>query len=69
MNDPNSPQYRAVSRWVRELASDDASLSAAEQTVLAEVLLGLRRVRFGAIQLQIQDARVVQLEITEKRRL
>lgn len=43
--------------------------SAEEQRVLNEVLLALRSLQFGSIQLVVQDAKVVQIETLAKRRL
>ena len=43
--------------------------TAQEQAVLAEVLRALRTLRHGTVQLVVQDARVVQIETTEKKRL
>lgn len=40
-----------------------------ERAVLAEVLQALRQVRFGLVQIIVQDGRVVQIDTTEKRRL
>ena len=42
--------------------------SDAERKVLAEVLRAIRSVRFGSVQIRLQDARVVQIETTEKKR-
>ena len=43
--------------------------TAQEQAVLAEVLRALRSVRFGYVQITLQDARVVQIDTLEKKRL
>ena len=56
------------SRWVREVTGDAGAASDAERQVLSEVLKALRRVRHGAVTLSVQDGRVVQLDVTEKRR-
>ena len=40
-----------------------------EQAVLDEVLKALRSVRFGYVQITLQDARVVQIDTLEKKRL
>lgn len=40
-----------------------------EQAVLAEVLRALRSVRHGYVQVIVQDSRVVQIDMLEKRRL
>ena len=40
-----------------------------EERVLAEVLAAMRAVRHGHIQLTVQDARVIQIDTTEKHRL
>lgn len=58
------------SRWVREgLSLADASPADSERAVLAEVLRAIRRVRHGSVNLVLQDGRVVQIDILEKRRL
>lgn len=62
----NTEPDRVASRWVREAAGHDPS--AAEQAVLGEVLKAIRRVRHGNVTLAVQDGRVVQLEVTEKKR-
>lgn len=46
-----------------------APVSDAERAVLQEVLQAMRRVRFGSIEVIVQDGRVVQIDTTEKRRL
>lgn len=43
-------------------------LSAEESAVLQKVLQALRQIRYGQIQITIQDGRVVQLDRTEKQR-
>jgi hypothetical protein len=40
-----------------------------EQAVIAVVLRAMRGVRYGYVQLVIQDGRVVQIDALEKRRL
>jgi len=64
---PDDGEERAIPRWLQE---HDATLAitAKERAVLREVLAGMRRVRHGSIQLAIQDGRVVQVDVTEKRR-
>ena len=57
------------SRWVRELIADGNGPMPAEQAVVAEVLSSIRRVRHGSVHLMLQDAKVVQIETTEKKRL
>ncbi|MGE3855916.1 MAG: YezD family protein [Dehalococcoidia bacterium] len=42
--------------------------SAQEQAVLAEVLSAIRSVRYGYVQITLQDARVVQIDTLEKKR-
>lgn len=42
--------------------------SAQEQAVLAEVLSAIRAVRYGYVQITLQDARVVQIDTLEKKR-
>jgi len=61
--------HRAVPRWAQEEGATPAGPSAEERVVLAEVLSALRRLRHGTIQLQVQDGRTVQFDITEKRRM
>jgi hypothetical protein len=41
----------------------------AERAVLQEVLQAIRRLRFGSIEVIVQDGQVVQIDTTEKRRL
>lgn len=43
--------------------------SDAERAVLQEILQALRRLRFGSIEVIVQDGQVVQIDTTEKRRL
>ncbi|MFA7249842.1 MAG: YezD family protein [Dehalococcoidia bacterium] len=43
--------------------------TAHEQVVLAEVLKALRTVRYGYVQITLQDSRVVQIDTLEKKRL
>ena len=59
----------ATSRWVREASTSTAPMEAGERTVLREVLDAMRRVRHGQIVLSMQDGRVVQVDVTEKKRL
>jgi hypothetical protein len=40
-----------------------------ERQVLAEVLQAIRSVRYGYVQITLQDARVVQIDTLEKKRL
>jgi hypothetical protein len=44
-------------------------VTASERAVLQEVLQAMRQVRHGSIQLAVQDGRVIQVDVTEKRRL
>jgi hypothetical protein len=46
-----------------------AAPSAQEEAVLAEVLSAIRSVRYGYVQITLQDARVVQIDTLEKKRL
>ena len=48
---------------------EDAALTKEQALVLRETLQALRSIRFGAIQLIVQDGRVVQIEKVEKIRL
>ncbi|MBI5288418.1 MAG: YezD family protein [Chloroflexi bacterium] len=43
--------------------------TAEEAAALAEVLRSIRAVRYGSVQLIVQDGRVVQIETVEKKRL
>ena len=47
----------------------EQGLSHEEDRVLAEVLAAMRAVRHGYIQLTVQNARVIQIDTTEKHRL
>lgn len=40
-----------------------------EEAVLNEVLLAIRAVRHGSVQIYVQDSRVVQIDTLEKKRL
>ncbi len=40
-----------------------------EQEVLAEVLRAIRELRFGHVQVIVQDSRVIQIETLEKKRM
>jgi hypothetical protein len=68
MNTNGQATERSVPRWVGEAAAD-AQPSASERQVLGEVLAAMRRIRHGTIQLVVQDAKVVQIDTTEKKRL
>ena len=46
-----------------------ASVPAHAEEALAAIREQLQRLRFGAIAITVHDGRIVQLEITEKRRL
>lgn len=39
-----------------------------DDAVVAAILGAIRRVRHGAVTVTVQDGRVVQIEVTEKRR-
>jgi len=45
-----------------------ASLTQEEEEILAKVLEAVRHIKFGYIQITIQDGRVVQIDRTEKQR-
>ena len=47
----------------------NAAPTAQEEAVLAEVLSAIRSVRYGYVQITLQDARVVQIDTLEKKRL
>ena len=52
-----------------ESPPDLADFSPDEQALLAHVGVVLRRIRFGTVQLVVQDGKVVQIEMAEKFRL
>jgi hypothetical protein len=65
----NSESEPAITpRWIQE-ATDGAQPTTHERAVLRDVLTALRQVRHGSVTLAIQDSRVVQIDVTEKRRL
>ena len=68
MNSNGQTSERSVPRWVGEAAAE-AQPSAVERQVLGEVLAAMRRIRHGTIHLVLQDAKVVQIDTTEKKRL
>lgn len=45
------------------------TISQSEAQVLDEVVQALRRISHGHIQIVVQDSKVVQIEVLEKRRL
>lgn len=49
-------------------AENQAGLSSDHEEVLAKVLEAVRQVKFGNVQVTIQDGRVVQIDRTEKLR-
>lgn len=51
------------------MAEERQAVDPQEQQVLREVLRAMRSVRFGYVQITIQDAKAVQIETLEKRRL
>ena len=51
------------------VSTTEAQVTAQERLVLSEVLRALRSVRHGHVQVVLQDARVVQIETLEKKRL
>ena len=60
----NSPS----SRWVREVTGEGGTANETERQVLGELLKAIRRVRHGTVTLSVQDGKVVQLDVTEKKR-
>ena len=64
----NEPGNSPTSRWVREVIGEEGGASDAERQVLGEVLKAMRRVRHGTVALSVQDGKVVQLDVTEKKR-
>ena len=47
----------------------DASAPAVAENALATIREQLSRLRFGSIAITVHDGRIVQLDVTEKRRL
>jgi hypothetical protein len=47
----------------------EGAVSVSEQTVLQEVLRAIRKVRFGYVQVIVQDGRAIQIDTMEKKRL
>ncbi len=47
----------------------EAEVSQDEAKVLQQVLQAVRQIKFGYVQLTIQDGKVVQIDRTEKQRL
>jgi hypothetical protein len=64
MNRPN-PDLPSASALASSGAPDDAVLRRIER----EIVQGLREIRYGSIEIVIQDGRVVQIERREKVRL
>ena len=54
---------------ISNTATPTAPPTTHEQAVLAEVLHALHSVRYGYVQVTLQDARVVQIDTLEKKRL
>ena len=52
-----------------QAATDENKLTQEEEEVLGKVLDALRQIKFGYVQITIQDNRVVQIDRTEKQRL
>ena len=46
----------------------DISLTPDEEQVVRALLAALRRIRFGSVQIAVQDGRVVQIDTLEKQR-
>ena len=64
----SAPSASAPSASARS-ASASTTPTAQEQLVLAEVLQAIRAVRYGSVQIILQDAHVVQIDTLEKKRL
>ena len=54
---------------MQRTAKDLGEVSRDESAVLSEVLAALRSIRFGTVQMTVQDGKVVQIDKTEKVRL
>jgi hypothetical protein len=48
--------------------NDQKKISVEEATLLEQVLEAVRQIKFGFVQIIIQDGRVVQIDRTEKKR-
>ena len=46
----------------------DLTLTADEEQVVRALLAALRRIRYGSVQIAVQDGRVVQIDTLEKQR-
>jgi hypothetical protein len=46
----------------------DLTLTPDEEQVVRALLAALRRIRFGSVQIAVQDGRVVQIDTLEKQR-
>lgn len=51
------------------MRTEEVAFTREEHAVLREVLKAIREIRFGYVQIVLQDARVVQIEKVEKVRL
>lgn len=49
--------------------NNEAKVSQEEAELLGQVLQAVRQIKFGYVQLTIQDGRVIQIDRTEKQRL
>jgi hypothetical protein len=45
------------------------TISESEARIVNEIVLALRRISHGHVQILVQDSRVVQIEVLEKKRL
>ena len=52
-----------------DLVGGKQGVAAATEDAIAAIRLYLQTIRFGSIALTIHDGRIVQLDVTEKRRL
>ena len=50
-------------------ASRPTSLSAEEERIVQAMLSAIRRIRYGSVQIVVQDGRAVQIDTVEKTRL
>lgn len=57
-----------LERNIKTKTAKPAGLTPEEEEILASVLEAVRQIKFGFIQITIQDGRVVQIDRTEKQR-
>jgi hypothetical protein len=53
---------------IETAANSALALTSDEERVVRSVLASLRRIRYGSVQITVQDGRVVQIDTLEKQR-